>query len=116
MRVLPLLLYCLLSPYTSSSCLRDPDELQTLLALAADGDSLTICDGDYHDWDIEIGSSGVRLQAETAGGVSFQAGSTFVLKGDRNTLSGIKMHGGGHTEPINVGHWLLSCAFPYLVF
>ena len=105
MKLMPLLLYCLLSPYVSSSCIRDPDELKTILALAADGDTLTICDGDYHNWDIEIKSSGVRLQPETPGGVAFQAGSTFELEADRNTLSGIRMHGGGHTTPINVGHY-----------
>ena len=63
---------------------------------------MTICDGDYEDWDIEVESSGVRLQPETLGGASFHDGSTFDMKGDRNTLAGIKMHGGGSTTPIMV--------------
>ena len=83
-----------------SSCIAEPEELRTLLALAADGDTITICDGDYKAWKIEVESSGVRIQPETLGGATFHDGSWFDLKGDRNTLAGIKMHGGGSTTPI----------------
>ena len=85
-----------------SSCIADPDELRTLLALAADGDILTICNGDYKAWEIEVEASGVRIQPETLGRATFHDGSWFDLKGDKNTLAGIKMHGGGNTSPIKV--------------
>ena len=91
-------------PPSPSSCIADPEELRTLLALAADGDTVTICDGDYKKWEIEVEVHGVRIQPETLGRATFHDGSWFDLKGDRNTLAGIKMHGGGDTSPIQARH------------
>ena len=83
-------------------CISDPDELRALLSLASDGDTITICDGDYTSWKIQVDASGLKLEAETSGRATFHGGSFFDLRGDRNTLAGIVIHGGGSTTPVQV--------------
>ena len=105
MMCLHLALCTLLLGSAEPSCIPNPDELRMLLDVASDGDTLTICDGDHKDRNIEVETSGVRLHPETLGGATFHDGSWFDLKGNRNTLAGIKMHGGGSTTPIRVRIW-----------
>ena len=110
----------------ASSCIGDPDELRALLALSSDGETLTIricqpkqlqilrrqccpgetltiCNGDYVGWKIEVDATGVRIEAETPGKATFHDHSWFDLRGNRNTLAGIVLHGGGSTTPVQAG-------------
>ena len=85
-----------------SSCIADPDELHALLSVASAGATLTICDGDYTGWKIRVDATGVRIEAETPGKATFHGGSWFDLRGNRNTLAGIVLHGGGSDTPVQV--------------
>ena len=85
-----------------SSCIADPDELHALLSVASAGATLTICDGDYTGWKIRVDATGVRIEAETPGKATFHGSSWFDLRGNRNTLAGIVLHGGGSDTPVQV--------------
>ena len=68
----------------------------------SDGDTITICNGDYTSWNIQVDGSGLKLEGETGGRATFHGGSFFDLRRDRNTLAGIVIHGGGGTTPVQV--------------
>ena len=70
------------------SCVSSLDELRDALDKAGSGDTVVICDGDYEEWRIQMGSTGVSVRAETPGHVSLHHNS-YVNIGKISTTVGL---------------------------
>ena len=85
-----------------ASCVSSVDELHDALDDASYGDVIKICDGDYTQFQIEIKTVGVTVEAVTHGKVKMHDDSHVVVRGSENTFAGVEYHGGGNQRPIEI--------------
>ena len=76
-------------------------ELQLAISSAKTGDTIILKDGIYSDdFSLTLKASGVKVQAQTLGGVKLTGGASFTIKSNGNTFSGFQFIGGSNVNPV----------------